>query len=103
MRPAQRISLAQDYCPEPGWLQEIRKSFPLIAMRRGCDRSLSFSEGAVTCPKRPYFNPTRPIIPAGACPLHVRAVVIFLVRTPRRTVYCLPLLLQFTKRRIRTF
>src|SRR5882672_3941480 len=41
--------------------------------------ALSAAEGAVTCPERLSFYPTRPFTAmlAGECPLYARAIVIF--------------------------
>ena len=64
----------------PSWarlaVEKRQRSFPLIAQLWGCDRSLSFSEGAVTCPEPFAFNSARLFTPAGGCPLHARAIVM---------------------------
>jgi hypothetical protein len=60
------------------------------------------SEGAVPSPLRSYFNPARLLTSAGECPLHARAIVI-LFSKPATQGMNYSYLLQFTKRRMRTF
>jgi hypothetical protein len=110
-----------------------KNSFPRIALFRGCDRSLNLwipsdprwilLEGAVPCPDA-LLQSCPAVIPAGDCPLHARALVILLVghscptnhnhQDPVREYWWTmsdatrarlfqDTLLQFTKRRMRTF
>ena len=110
-----------------------KNSFPRIALFRGCDRSLNLwipsalrcvlLEGAVPCPDA-LLQSCPAVIPAGDCPLHARALVILLVghscptnhnlQHPVREhswtnvrrypcTFISDTLLQFTKRRMRTF
>jgi hypothetical protein len=98
---------------EAGLVAQAWKSFALIALRlpKVCDRSHKNLHRSLGGPlpawQRLSFNPARPFtaVLAGECPLYARAIVIlFLAALGKRGnfPYLLPLL-QFTKRRIRTF
>jgi len=76
----QRTARARNSCPEPDWLQK----FKFVSTDRnvpGVVTALS-TEGAVTLPEASCFNSARLVASAGECPLHARAVVIFIQSAP---------------------
>ena len=98
----QRTARARNSCPEPDWLQK----FKFVSTDRnvpGVVTALS-TEGAVTLPEASCFNSAQLVASAGECPLHARAVVILFNPEAHNAAGAQPkYLLQFTKRRMRTF